>query len=108
MEEIVEEVTELYKQGDWKTIVKKFRTHPNRNKVLWVFPTEENFKFIGSCMVKLNCEAIVSVGCGSGLLEWMITEATGEFGSNINKRIPLLRMSSTISFGVFKFTHILP
>ncbi|CAH2085840.1 unnamed protein product [Euphydryas editha] len=83
MENIVEEVTELYKQGDWRTIVNKFRSHPNRNKVLWVFPTEENFKFIANCMLELKCETILSVGCGSGLLEWMITEATGYPASGI-------------------------
>ncbi|XP_046967431.1 uncharacterized protein LOC124535300 [Vanessa cardui] len=77
MEDIVENVTSLYKQGDWKTIVANYRNHPQRNKVLWVYPTEENFEFIANCMVELKCQTILSIGCGSGLLEWMITEATG-------------------------------
>ncbi|XP_050349466.1 uncharacterized protein LOC126772910 [Nymphalis io] len=83
MEDIVEAVTSLYKQGDWKTIVKNYRSHPQRNKVLWVFPTEENLEFIANCMAELKCEMILSIGCGSGLLEWMITAATGYHVSGI-------------------------
>ena len=76
---IVEEVISLYKQKDWRTIIRTYYNHPDRNKLLWVFPTEENFEFIANCMIELQCDRIVSIGCGSGLLEWMITEATGEF-----------------------------
>ncbi|XP_039750858.1 uncharacterized protein LOC120627079 [Pararge aegeria] len=75
--DMVTSVTELYKQKDWKAIVEGYREHPERNKLLWVFPTEENFEFITKCMEELKCNDILSVGCGSGLLEWIITEATG-------------------------------
>ncbi|XP_034828692.1 uncharacterized protein [Maniola hyperantus] len=77
MEDIVASVTELYKQKDWKAIVESYREHPDRNKLLWVFPTEDNFQFIAKCMEELKCSEILSVGCGSGLLEWIITEAIG-------------------------------
>ncbi|CAH0723991.1 unnamed protein product, partial [Brenthis ino] len=75
--DIVNQITNLYKQKDWKSIINTYRDHPDRNKLLWVFPTEENFEFIANCMVELKCDNILSIGCGSGLLEWIITEATG-------------------------------
>ncbi|XP_023948290.1 uncharacterized protein LOC112053193 [Bicyclus anynana] len=76
-DDIITSVTELYKQKNWKAIVEIYREHPERNKLLWVFPTEENFHFITQYMEELKCSEILSVGCGSGLLEWIITEATG-------------------------------
>lgn len=76
--DLVNNVLELYKERNWKAIVNNYRDHPDRNKLLWVYPTEENFKFIDKCMTLLKCETILSIGCGSGLLEWMIKEATGK------------------------------
>lgn len=73
----VNSVVTLYKEKDWRSIVNKYRDYPERNKLLWVFPTEENFVFLRKCLAELGCDRILSVGCGSGLLEWMITEATG-------------------------------
>ncbi|XP_021195543.3 uncharacterized protein LOC110380015 [Helicoverpa armigera] len=75
--DIVADITELYKENNWKEIVHRYHDHPDRNKVLWVYPSEENFEFVKNCLAELSCERVVSVGCGSGLLEWMITEATG-------------------------------
>ncbi|XP_041988911.1 uncharacterized protein LOC121740306 [Aricia agestis] len=76
-EDIVATILDLYHKKDWKAIVDTYRDHPDRNKVLWVYPTEENFNFIGKCMRDLKCNEILSIGCGSGLLEWMIKEVTG-------------------------------
>ncbi|VVD00123.1 unnamed protein product [Leptidea sinapis] len=74
--EIKEDVIELYGQRDWRSIVNKYHNHPDRNKLLWVFPAEEDFEFIRLNMEKLGSGEILSIGCGSGLLEWMIHEAT--------------------------------
>lgn len=77
--DLVSSITDLYKENNWKEIVHKYHDHPDRNKLLWVYPSEENFEFIKKSLVELKCDRIVSVGCGSGLLEWMITEATGKY-----------------------------
>lgn len=69
----------LYQGGDWREIVKTCHDHPERSRVLWVFPSEENFRFLGDCVRSLGCDRVLSVGCGSGLLEWMIIQATGKF-----------------------------
>ncbi|XP_068622921.1 uncharacterized protein [Battus philenor] len=74
---IVNSILDLYKEKNWRTIVSKYHNYPDRSKLLWVFPAEENFEFLSESIVKLGCDRILSIGCGSGLLEWIITEATG-------------------------------
>ncbi|RVE44316.1 hypothetical protein evm_011040 [Chilo suppressalis] len=76
-EEFVNDVIMLYKEKKWKDIVEKYHDHPQRNKLLWVFPGEVNLRFIEECLHQLGCDKILSIGCGSGLLEWIITQATG-------------------------------
>ncbi|CAG9787436.1 unnamed protein product [Diatraea saccharalis] len=76
-ENLVNDVIVLYKDKKWRDIVEKYHDHPERNKLLWVYPSENNFRFIKECLQQLGCDKIMSVGCGSGLLEWMITQATG-------------------------------
>lgn len=75
--DIVADIRDLYKDNKWREIVARYHDHPERNKVLWVYPSEENFSFVKNCLAELRCDRIVSIGCGSGLLEWMIIQATG-------------------------------
>ncbi|XP_022826116.1 uncharacterized protein LOC111356103 [Spodoptera litura] len=75
--DIVADIQDLYKDNKWREIVARYHDHPERNKVLWVYPSEGNFSFVENCLAELGCDRIVSIGCGSGLLEWMITQATG-------------------------------
>lgn len=72
-------VIDLYKEKNWRDIVERFHDHPDRSKLLWVFPTVDNFEFLKKCVEKFGCDRILSIGCGSGLLEWMTSEATGKF-----------------------------
>lgn len=44
---------------------------------LWVRPSEDNLHFIKEQTVNAGCCQLVSIGCGSGLLEWLIHTATG-------------------------------
>lgn len=74
---IVNTITELYKENKWKEIAEKYHDHPERNKLLWVYPNEENFSFLRQCLNELGSKEVVSIGCGSGLLEWMMNQATG-------------------------------
>jgi hypothetical protein len=47
-------------------------------RYLWVRPSEDNLQFIKQQIVKAGCCQLVSIGCGSGLLEWLIHAATGK------------------------------
>lgn len=73
-----DDIINLYKEKNWKEIIAQYHDHPERSKVLWVFPTENNFQFLKECLDGAACDKILSVGCGTGLLEWMICEATGK------------------------------
>ncbi|XP_026759913.3 uncharacterized protein LOC128202632 [Galleria mellonella] len=70
-------VVDLYKEKKWREIVDRCHDHPERNKLLWVFPSEANLRFLTECLVELGCNGVLSIGCGSGLLEWILSEATG-------------------------------
>lgn len=74
---LVKTVVDLYEEKNWKEIIQRYHDHPERNKLLWVFPSEDNIDFLRKCLVELNCDKILSIGCGSGLLEWILKEATG-------------------------------
>ncbi|XP_045535374.1 uncharacterized protein LOC106711810 [Papilio machaon] len=74
---LVNSILNLYKERNWRSIVSEYHDHPERSKLLWVFPDEKNFEFLRDCVIENGCDSIISVGCGSGLLEWMIIEATG-------------------------------
>ncbi|KAM3956309.1 uncharacterized protein ACR2FA_009761 [Aphomia sociella] len=74
---LVNSVVDLYKERKWREIVEKCHDHPDRNKLLWVFPSAKNLDFMSECMRELKCDRVLSIGCGSGLLEWILTEATG-------------------------------
>ncbi|KAL0831785.1 hypothetical protein ABMA28_001323 [Loxostege sticticalis] len=76
-ENLVNDIIDLQREKKWKEIVERYHDHPDRNKLLWVFPSKENFEFLKERLQRLCCDGVLSVGCGSGLLEWMITEATG-------------------------------
>lgn len=71
-------VVKLHKTKNWRDIIQNYHDHPERNKLLWVYPSEENLDFLKKSLADLKCDNILSIGCGSGLLEWIIGEATGE------------------------------
>lgn len=64
----------LYKEGKWKEIVDN---HNGENKLSWVIPSSANIKFIETILLENSLNGIISVGCGTGLLEWIIKESLG-------------------------------
>lgn len=108
-ENFVNNVIELYKNGQWQEITERYHDYPERNKLLWVFPSEGNFRFLRTCLADLNCDEIISVGCGSGLLEWMIVQATGKVIIKILACKPLKSVCHTknnSNFFVWKLSRI--
>lgn len=67
-------VIDLYKNNKWKEIIQLNENSNNlyARKLLWVWPSEENFKFIQYYIKSFNKEGVISIGCGSGLLEWLL------------------------------------
>ncbi|CAH1996995.1 unnamed protein product [Acanthoscelides obtectus] len=77
--EFLYEVLELTKEENWKGVLK---LNDESDKIearnlLWVWPSEDNLRFIKDTVSNLNCVGIISIGCGCGLLEWIIEKSTG-------------------------------
>ncbi|PSN32352.1 hypothetical protein C0J52_21636, partial [Blattella germanica] len=70
--------------GKWEDIISLFKEDHNKYndyfhdvRYLWVRPSEENLQFINDQIHKQGCHRLISIGCGSGLLEWLLHQATG-------------------------------
>ncbi|XP_017472267.1 PREDICTED: uncharacterized protein LOC108363415 [Rhagoletis zephyria] len=48
-----------------------------RCSLMWIWPTEDELQKLGSVLKVNKIVHILSVGCGSGLLEWIIKECLG-------------------------------
>ncbi|XP_077288869.1 uncharacterized protein LOC143913135 [Arctopsyche grandis] len=74
-ENFVENIISLYSERRWKDIINNFMDEKDKNKLSWIFPSESNLNFINSTLKECNLNSIISVGCGSGLLEWILKES---------------------------------
>lgn len=72
-------------KNDWKTVLHLGNSNSViadenlKRKYLWFWPTEECITFIRNLISKTKIRNILSIGCGSGLLEWLIEKSTGGF-----------------------------
>lgn len=53
-----------------------------KRKILWIWPTETDLKHLQQILKDLNIQNVLSIGCGSGLLEWLVA-AVGDGAFNI-------------------------
>lgn len=69
----------LSNADDWYGIIKvgELYSIEERTKYLWAWPTVECFQWIKAILNENHTEKILSIGCGSGLLEWLISKTTG-------------------------------
>lgn len=77
--EFLSKVINLHKLNDWQNILKlnEYSNNQYARKILWVWPSLPNLNFIKTAIEKNCCTGIISLGCGSGLLEWIIEQSTG-------------------------------
>lgn len=73
-------ILDLYNSNDWENILK---LNENSNKdtalrILWVWPSIRNLEFIEETIQQNSCNGIISLGCGCGLLEWIIQKSKGK------------------------------
>lgn len=54
--------------------------------VLWIRPDESDLKFISDTVIYTGNKQLISIGCGCGILEWLIQTVTG----NLNTYISLI------------------
>lgn len=74
-----ENLIELTKNENWQDILKISQNYElaEKSKFLWAWPTIDCLEFLKIVLMKNNICEILSIGCGSGLLEWIINKSTG-------------------------------
>lgn len=72
---------QLSEEKNWREILTLGQRYPQveLSRYLWAWPSEECLEHLRRTFQKNHISNILSIGCGSGLLEWIICEATGSF-----------------------------
>ncbi|KAK3929453.1 Tyrosine-protein phosphatase non-receptor type 7 [Frankliniella fusca] len=68
--------TRALRAGDWQGALAACSARHDP-LLLWLQPTRDVLSFIGEVARRLGIRHLVSVGCGSGLFEWLLASATG-------------------------------
>ncbi|XP_055612729.1 uncharacterized protein LOC129759340 [Uranotaenia lowii] len=86
-EQLEYEISKSISASNWKEILKLGQklSIEDRVKFLWVWPLEQDLENIRQLAKQLGLKRILSIGCGTGLLEWLITSATDISVSGIEK-----------------------
>lgn len=79
--DFVDKICQLFEENQWEKVLEigKDFTLEIRSKFLWAWPTEQSLDFINHNMKYFGIKRILSIGCGSGLLEWLLKEKSGKF-----------------------------
>lgn len=94
-ENFLSDVKELVNKKDWRRIVqltKKYEIAVT-SEFLWTFPTEYCLHYLKALWKSFHITNVLSIGCGSGLLEFVMRESMGK-SSNIFFILKLSRESS--------------
>lgn len=76
--DLEQHLCELSAMENWQGVIDICATFSadEKSKFLWAWPTADCLKFLRSHLIENGIEAILSIGCGSGLLEWMIRQSS--------------------------------
>ncbi|XP_034951209.1 uncharacterized protein [Chelonus insularis] len=74
--EFENEVTRLHSEGKFKEIIALSESVEcyKAQRLLWVWPTFNDLNWIKEIIIDYNLHGIMSIGCGTGLLEWIIQQ----------------------------------
>ncbi|XP_015586654.1 uncharacterized protein LOC107263687 [Cephus cinctus] len=77
--DLEEKVIALYGEDKWKEIInlKNVKDTFEKYRLLWVWPSLDDLQWIKDIIDGLQLHGIISIGCGSGLLEWLIQKHSG-------------------------------
>ncbi len=77
------QMIKLAEEGEWKNILDIYESRSEENGhryheplLVWVRPSRQMLNFIQTELNKLNVSSILSIGCGCGFLEWLLSRAT--------------------------------
>lgn len=73
-----ESLTQFVQNNEWQKILQLSESYSleETSKYLWAWPTEKCIEFIKLILLEYEITNILSIGCGSGLLEYIIQAAT--------------------------------
>lgn len=77
--ELDSQFQELTNQGKWREIL-NYRTSltlENRSRYLWAWPSMSDLTVLKWMFEEFQLTNLLSVGCGSGLLEWILNRSIG-------------------------------
>lgn len=79
--ELEKRITLLHSEGKWKEIIALGESDENHEacRLLWVWPTLDDLNWIKNVIEDYNLRGIVSIGCGTGLLEWIIQQHSRKY-----------------------------
>ncbi|XP_058811622.1 uncharacterized protein LOC131676549 [Topomyia yanbarensis] len=77
--QVEREIGECIATKDWRKVIDIGQSSPieERVKYLWVWPLQLDLEKIKDCFSRFGIGSVLSIGCGTGLLEWLINNATG-------------------------------
>lgn len=79
MESLEVQLQELIATHDWKKIIQLNECYSlnEKSRFLWAWPSENCLQKLKNALLRNCVQSILSIGCGSGLLEWILEETTG-------------------------------
>ncbi|KAJ6633619.1 hypothetical protein Bhyg_16805, partial [Pseudolycoriella hygida] len=79
MERLEKQLIELTSSNDWRKVISLNKCYPLSETCLfsWAWPSENCLKILKTVLDKNCVRSILSIGCGSGLLEWILEATTG-------------------------------
>lgn len=85
--QVEHEISEYIAAENWKKVIDlgQALTFEERVNYLWLWPVQCDLERIGDCLQRYGIGRVFSVGCGTGLLEWLITAVTGVVVAGIEK-----------------------
>lgn len=77
---IDENILSLYNAQKWKEIaaLSSASDNPKSSRLSWVLPDLSDLYWMNDIIRNNNLSGVASIGCGCGLLEWLLQKCSGK------------------------------
>lgn len=71
-----EHLGKLVDKGSWQSVVRLGQHYERceRSRYLWAWPSLRGIDELGRLLSRNECRRVLSIGCGAGLLEWLLMQ----------------------------------
>lgn len=79
VEDVEKIIVTLYNNHNWKDIVNlaSLIDHSKQYRLFWILPTLDDLNWITEILNAHKVSGVVSIGCGCGLIEWLLQSFSG-------------------------------